>query len=54
MVKVKTFHVTGTVIPEENYMVDITDKLAQIKAMIDKKEYFSINRGRHQKTRTCV
>jgi len=42
----KSFHITGTVIPEENYMVDITDKLIQIKAMIDKKEYFAINRGR--------
>ena len=42
----KNFHVTGTVVPEENYMVDITNKLIQIKVMIDRKEYFSINRGR--------
>jgi len=42
----KKFNVTGTCIPEENYMVDITDKLEQIKVMIDAKEYFTINRGR--------
>ena len=42
----KKFNVTGTCIPEENYMVDITGKLEQIKVMIDAKEYFIINRGR--------
>ena len=39
----KKFNVTGTCIPEENYMVDITNKLEQIKKMIDAKEYFTIN-----------
>ena len=42
----RKFNVTGTCIPEENYMVDITEKLEQIKKMIDAKEYFTINRGR--------
>jgi len=42
----KEFNVTGTCVPNKNYMVDITDKLKQIKAMIDKEEYFTINRGR--------
>jgi len=42
----KKFNVTGTCIPEENYMVDITGKLEQIKVMIDAKDYFTINRGR--------
>ena len=42
----KDFTITGTCIPAENYMVDITDKLGQIKKMIDRREYFVINRGR--------
>ena len=42
----RRFNVTGTCIPTENYMVDITDKLFQIKAMVDRREYFVINRGR--------
>jgi len=42
----KKFNVTGTCIPEENYMVDITEKLDQIKELIDEKSYFTINRGR--------
>jgi len=51
----KKFNVTGTCIPEENYMVDITEKLEQIKKMIDAKEYFTINRGRqYGKTTTLL
>ena len=42
----RTFNVTGTCIPEEDYMVDLTDKLNEIKLMIDNREYFTINRGR--------
>jgi len=42
----RVFNVTGTCIPAENYMVDITTKLVQIKAMVDRREYFVINRGR--------
>jgi len=42
----KKFNVTGTCIPEKHYMVDISDKLVQIKKLIDDEEYFTINRGR--------
>ena len=42
----RKFNVTGVCTPEENYMVDITGKLKQIKAMVDEKDYFVINRGR--------
>lgn len=31
----KVFTTTGVCIPEENYMVDIRDRLEQIKAMVD-------------------
>ena len=42
----KTFTTTGICVPEENYMVDITDRLYRIKAMVDAGQYFTINRAR--------
>ena len=42
----KKFNVTGNCIPEENYMVDISNKIEQIKELIDSGYYFTINRGR--------
>ncbi len=44
--RVKTFTTTGLCIPDENYMVNIDDKIIQIKAMVDRGEYFTINRAR--------
>lgn len=32
--------------PKAHYMVDISDKLKQIKAMVDAGQYFTINRAR--------
>lgn len=43
---VKEFNVTGTCIPEENYMADITEKLERITEMVEKGQYFTINRAR--------
>ena len=45
-IEMKRFNVTGNCIPEENYMVDIGDKIAEIKKLIDDKYYFTINRAR--------
>jgi len=42
----REFNVTGLCIPKRHYMVDISGKLAQIRAMVDKGNYFTINRGR--------
>jgi len=42
----KRFNITGTCIPEENYMVDTSIKIDAIMQMIAKKEYFVINRPR--------
>lgn len=42
----KKFNITGTCIPDKNYMVDTTEKLDQIIQMIDEGEYFTINRAR--------
>ena len=42
----KRFNVTGTCVPEEDYMVDISDKIAQIRKLVDNRSYFTINRAR--------
>lgn len=42
----KVFNVTGVCVPWKHYMVNIDDKLAQIKTLIDKGAYFTINRAR--------
>ncbi len=42
----KSFNVTGTCIPGKHYMVDISGKLSQIKEMVDKGLFFTINKGR--------
>ena len=42
----REFNVTGVCIPESHYMVDISGKLAQIRAMVDRGDYFTINRAR--------
>ncbi len=41
-----SFNVTGICIPGIHYMVDITNKLNKIKALIDEGHYFTINRAR--------
>ena len=40
----KKFNVTGLCTPEEDYMVDISDKIVQIKKMIDNESYFTIQK----------
>ena len=43
----KRFCVTGTCIPEKNYMVDISERLERIvKDYIEPGKYFTINRAR--------
>lgn len=52
---VKVFTTTGICTPEENYMVDIRNRLEQIKAMVDAGQYFTINRARqYGKTTTLT
>lgn len=51
----KVFNVTGDCKPDIHYMVDITEKLKQIKAMVDEGQYFTINRARqYGKTTTLA
>jgi AAA-like domain/PD-(D/E)XK nuclease superfamily len=42
----KTFNITGNCRPAKHYMADVSDKLAKILNMIDRGEYFIINRPR--------
>ena len=42
----KRFNITGSCVPDQHYMVDITERLEKIKEMIDRGDYFVINRGR--------
>lgn len=42
----KRFNITGCCYPDKHYMVDITDKLLEIKRLIDTGEYFVINKAR--------
>ena len=51
----KKFNVTGLCTPEEDYMVDISGKIAQIKKLVDSRSYFTINRARqYGKTTTLA
>lgn len=42
----RTFNITADCKPSLHYMVDISDRLEQIKKMIDDGKYFTINRAR--------
>ncbi len=42
----KRFNTTGTCYPEDHYMVDLTERCQEIKAMVDRGDYFCINHGR--------
>ncbi|HLP49234.1 MAG TPA: AAA-like domain-containing protein, partial [Candidatus Kapabacteria bacterium] len=42
----KRFNITGVCFPEEHYMVDISNKINDIFAMVEQGDYFVINRPR--------
>ena len=42
----KEFNVTGNCVPDLHYMVDTSDKIEQIVKMVNKRQYFTINRAR--------
>ena len=50
----KSFNTTAVCIPSENYMVDLSDRVEQIRKMIDEKKYFCINRGRQYGKTTTI
>jgi len=49
----KRFNSTGVCVSRKHYMVDISDKLEQIKKFMDNEFYFTINKpGQYGKTTT--
>ena len=51
----REFNVTGLCVPEEDYMVDISEKIKTIKGLVDARRYFTINRARqYGKTTTLA
>jgi hypothetical protein len=51
----KVFNTAGVCNPKQHYMVDISDRLKEIKGLIDKRAYFNINRARqYGKTTTLT
>jgi hypothetical protein len=42
----RDFNTTGLCVPDMHYMDDISGKIDQIRPMIEKRQYFTINRGR--------
>ena len=42
----KTFNTTAVCIPSKHYMVDLSEKIREIKQLVDEGKYFVINRAR--------
>lgn len=42
----KHFNTTGVCLPDRHYMVDVTERVEVIRQMIERGDYFCINRGR--------
>ena len=42
----KRFNTAGTCFPTEHYMVDIHERVQEIASMVERGDYFCINRGR--------
>jgi len=42
----KEFNTTAVCIPEKHYMVDLSERVKEIKKLVDAGKYFTINRGR--------
>lgn len=52
---IKVFNVTGPCIPEKHYMADTTERIGQIRKMVEAGAYFTINRARqYGKTTTLA
>ena len=42
----KKFNVAGLCVPQKHYMIDLNDRLIQIREMVAEGAYFTINRAR--------
>ena len=43
----RVFNTTGICDPAEHYMVDLTQRLSDVRKLVDDGKYFTINRARH-------
>jgi hypothetical protein len=50
----REFNVTGLCIPSRHYMADVSEKVRQIMAMVEKGHYFTINRARQYGKTTTI
>ena len=51
----KVFNTTAVCIPEKHYMVDLSERVKEIKKLVDDGKYFTINRARqYGKTTTII
>ena len=51
----KTFNTAAVCIPEKHYMVDLSERVTEIKKLVDDGKYFAINRARqYGKTTTLA
>ena len=50
----RRFNTTGLCVPQRHYMVDISGRVEQIRAMVDEGAYFCINRGRQYGKTTTI
>ena len=51
---VREFNTTGGCNPSDHYMVDISERLKEIKALVDEGKYFCINRARQYGKTTTI
>ena len=42
----KTFNTTAVCIPSKHYMVDLTERVLEIRKLVDDGKYFTVNRAR--------
>lgn len=50
----KKFNTTAVCVPSKHYMVDLSERVAQIKEMVDEGDYFTINRARQYGKTTTI
>ena len=50
----KSINTTAVCIPADHYIVDLSERVREIREMIDEQKFFSINRGRQYGKTTTI
>ena len=50
----KVFNTTAVCVPEKHYMVDLSERVKEIKRFVDDGKYFTINRARQYGKATTI